>query len=101
MENIRQLRQPEIDMRVIVGKEIKAGDKTIWPVIKISILKTCEESVQAIQITPLAMLITGPAEQYAVSFSGEPMTIEAIIDLAAPLRDILERARGSARVKVE
>jgi hypothetical protein len=29
------------------------------------------------------------------------MTIEAIIDLAAPLRDVLERARGSARVKVE
>jgi hypothetical protein len=98
MENIRQI---EMDMRVIVGKEIKAGDKTIWPVIKISILKTCEERVQAIQITPLAMLITEPAEQYAISFAGGPMTIEAIIDLAAPLRDILERARGSGRVKVE
>jgi uncharacterized spore protein YtfJ len=98
MENIRQI---EMKMRVIVGKEIKAGDKTIWPVIKISILKTCEERVQAIQITPLAMLITEPAEQYAVSFSGEPMTIEAIIDLASPLREVLERARGSGRVKVE
>lgn len=98
MENIRQL---DIDMRVIVGKEIKAGDKTIWPVMKTTILKTCEDSVQAIQITPLAMLIIEPAGQYAVSFAGEPMTIEAIVELAAPLRDVLERAQGSARVKVE
>jgi uncharacterized spore protein YtfJ len=98
MENIRQL---DMDMRFIVGKEIKAGDKTIWPVMKITILKTCEDRVQAIQITPLAMLIIEPAGQYAISVAGEPMTIEAIIELAAPLRDVLERARGSARIKVE
>jgi len=98
MENIRSI---DMEMRVIVGKEIKAGDKTIWPVMKISILNTCEDSVQAIQLTPLAMLVIEPAGQYAISFAGEPMTIEAIIELAAPLRDVLERARGSARVKVE
>jgi hypothetical protein len=29
------------------------------------------------------------------------MTIEAILELAAPLRDVLEKARGTARIKVE
>jgi uncharacterized spore protein YtfJ len=91
------IKHPEMVMRVLVGKEIKAGDRIIWPVIRISALKTLEDRFQAIQITPLAMLIIEPAGQYAVSFAGEPMTIEAIIELAAPLRDVLERARGSVR----
>jgi len=91
-----------MDMRVLVGKEIIAGDRTIWPVMRISILKTRENRTLAIQITPLAMLIIEPAGQYAVSFAGEPMTIEAIIELAAPLRDVLEKTRGSAKIiKVE
>jgi hypothetical protein len=92
---------PEMDMRVLLGKEIKAGERIIWPVMRISVLKTLEDRVQAIQITPLAMLIIEPTGQYAVSFVGEPMTIEAIIELAAPLRDVLEKARGSARIKVD
>jgi uncharacterized spore protein YtfJ len=82
-----------MDMRVMVGKEIKAGDRTIWPVMRIFVLKTREGRFQAIQITPLAMLIIEPAGQYAVSFDGEPMTIEAILELAAPLKDVLEKAR--------
>ena len=90
-----------MDTRVLVGKEIKAGDRTIWPVTRVSILKTCEDRTLAIQITPLAMLIIEPAGQYAVSFDGDPMTIDAILELAAPLRDVLERAREPAGIKVE
>jgi hypothetical protein len=43
------------------------------------------------------MLIIEPAGQYAVSFDGEPMTIEAILELAAPLKDVLEKARRSSQ----
>jgi uncharacterized spore protein YtfJ len=98
---VEQIRHSGMDMRVFVGKEIKAGNRTIWPVMRISILKTCEERIQAIQITPLAMLIIEPSGQYAVSFDGEPMTIEAILELAAPLRDVLEKAREGCRITVE
>jgi uncharacterized spore protein YtfJ len=82
-----------MDMQVMVGKEIKAGDRTIWPVMRIFVLKTREDRTQAIQITPLAMLIIEPAGQYAVSFDGEPMTIEAILELATPLKEVLEKSR--------
>jgi uncharacterized spore protein YtfJ len=91
------IRLSGMDMQVRVGKEIKAGDRTIWPVMKISILKTCEDKIMAIQVTPLAMLIIEPAGQYAVSFDGEPMSIEAILELASPLRDVLQDARGSSQ----
>jgi hypothetical protein len=88
MENIRL---PEMDMRVLVSKEIKVGGRTIWPVTRITVIRGCEDKVQAIQITPLAMLVIEPAGKYAVSFAGEPMTIDAILELAPPLRDVLEK----------
>jgi len=88
---------PEIDMQVLVGKEIKAGDRTIWPVTRITVMKSFEDKVQAIQITPLAMLIVEPAGHYGVSFAGEPMTIEAILELAPLLRKILEKAGESGQ----
>ncbi len=89
MENILL---PEIDKQVLVGKEIKAGGRTIWPVTRITVVRGCEDKVQAIQITPLAMAIVEPEGSYAVSVAGQPMTIEAILDLAPPLRDVLEKA---------
>jgi hypothetical protein len=88
---------PERSMRVLVGKEIKAGYRTIWPVIRITVLKICEDKVQAIEITLLAMLIVEPTGSYAVSFAGQPMTIDAILDLAPPLRDILEKGGESGQ----
>ncbi|MFZ3148916.1 MAG: hypothetical protein WA137_07730 [Methanothrix sp.] len=95
------IKFPEMDMKIMVGKKIKAGDRTIWPVMRISILKTFEDRAQAIQITPLAMLIIDPAGQNAVSFEGEPMTTEAILELAAPLKDVLEKAREGRKITVE
>ena len=81
---IEPIRLSGMDIQVFVGKEIKAGDRTIWPVMRISVLKTFEDRVQTIQITPLAMLIIEPAGQYAISFAGEPMTIEAIMSWLPP-----------------
>ncbi len=82
----------EMDLQVLVGKEIKAAGRTIWPVTRIAILKGCGDMVQSIQIKLLAMLILEPAGSYAVSFAGEPMTIEAILELAPSLRVVLEKA---------
>ncbi len=98
---MKSIRLSGMDMRVLVGKKVKAGDRTIWPVMRVSIFKTCEDRILAIQIVPLAMLIIEPAEQYALSFEGKPMTIDAILELAAPLRDALEKARKTRRITVD
>ncbi|MDD4447246.1 MAG: hypothetical protein PHN61_06170 [Methanothrix sp.] len=81
-----------MDMQVLVGKEIKVAGRTIWPVTRIAVLRGCGDKVLSIQIKPLAMLILEPAGSFAVSFAGEPMTIEAILELAPPLRDVLKKA---------
>jgi uncharacterized spore protein YtfJ len=94
MENILL---PEMDTQVLVGKEIKAGGRTIWPVTKITVFRGCEDKVQAIQIMPLAMLIVEPERSYAVSVAGQALTIKAILEMAPSLRDVLEKAGESER----
>ena len=90
---LRSERSVRVEEEVRVGKEIMAGNRTIWPVVRITIFLASENRVQAIQITPLAALIVEQEEQYALSFDGGPMTIEDILDLAPSLGDILEQAR--------
>ena len=95
---LRSKRSFGVEEQVRVGKETVVGNRTIWPVVRITILWASEKRVQAIQITPLAALIVEQEEQYALSFNGGPMTIEAILELAPSLGDILEQAkRGSSR----
>ena len=90
---LRSKRSFGAEEQVRVGKETVAGNRTIWPVIKITILWASENRVQAIQITPLAALIVEQEEQYAFSFDSGPMTIEDILDLAPSIGDILEQAK--------
>lgn len=78
-------------MEICAGKEIKAGDRVILPVIRISTLRARQDRIVAVQITPLALLIVEPAGQYAVSFDGKPVTVEAILQMSASLREDLER----------
>lgn len=90
--NLEKNYLPEMETRVLVGKEIKVCGRTIWPVTRIAVLRGCEDKAQAIQITPLAMLIVEPAGSYAVAFAGEPMSLESILELAPPLREVLKKA---------
>jgi hypothetical protein len=89
---MEKISLPEMDMQVLVGKEIKVCGRSIWPVIRIAVLRGCGDKVLSIQIKPLAMLIVELAGSYALSVAGEPMTIEAILELAPPLRDVLKKA---------
>ena len=90
---LRSERSVRVEEEVRVGKEIMAGNRTIWPVVRITIFLASENRVHAIQITPLAVLIVEQEEQYALSFDGGQMTIDDILDLAPSLGDILEQAR--------
>ena len=81
---------PEMDVHVIVGREIAANSRTIWPIIRISVIKGCGEMVLSIEVSPIAMLITDDlAGAYAVSISGKPMAVEEILELAPDLQDLL------------
>ncbi|OPY51523.1 MAG: hypothetical protein A4E49_02239 [Methanosaeta sp. PtaU1.Bin112] len=96
---MEKITLPDVDVRVIVGREITAGGRTIWPVTRITVIKASGKSILAFEASPIAMLIIdrqGPyACPYAISISGKPMAVKEILVLAPALRDVLAK-RGDA-----
>ncbi len=57
MENKLSLRT---EIKTLIGRCIVAGDKTIYPIARLSILKTADMSVQSFCLSPLALVIISP-----------------------------------------
>ena len=96
-----ELKLPKVKTEIQVSKEIEAGARTIFTVIRISILATEEGNILGSWLMPQAFLIIEPGEQYAVSISGEQMSMEKILELAPSLKEVIEKARGIHRIKVD
>ena len=96
-----ELKLPKVKTEIQVSKEIEAGARTIFTVIRISILATDDGNILGSWLKPQAFLIIEPGEQYAVSISGEQMSIEKILELAPSLKEVIEKARGIHRIKVD
>jgi hypothetical protein len=85
---------------IVVGKEMVAGNRTLHPVIKASIMVTEEGRILGSWIVPLALLIVEPGSYYGISFEGNEMTAKEIIELAPSLKDVIDRGQGIYRIKV-
>ena len=96
-----KLELPKVKTEILVCKEIEAGDRTVFTVIRISNLATDDGKILGSWLMPQAFLIIEPGEQYAVSISGEQMSIEKILELAPSLKEVIEKARGIHRIKVD
>ncbi len=89
-----------METEIRVGKELLAESRMLYPLVRISILKMIDGKVLGCWLTPLAMLVIEPGEQYSVSLTEEEMNLETVLDLAPCLRTVVERARGIHRIKV-
>jgi uncharacterized spore protein YtfJ len=98
---MHKIKFPTIEIKILVGEEIKAGERTIFTVIKIVILKANDGRIIGSWITPLAMLIVEHGKQYAISIKGERMTIDAIMDLAPSLKNLVENICINRKIKIE
>jgi hypothetical protein len=96
-----ELKLPKVKTEIQVSKEIEAGARTIFTVIRISILATDDGNILGSWLMPQAFLIIEPGEQYAVSISGEQMSMEKILEMAPSLKEVVEKARGIHRIKVD
>ena len=96
-----ELKLPKVKTEILVCKEIEAGVRTIFTLVKISILATDDGNILGSWLKPQAFLIIEPGEQYAVSISGEQMSMEEILELAPSLKEVVEKARGIHRIKVD
>ena len=98
---MQEMKFPKVKTEIRVRKEMEAGVRTIFTVIRISNIATDDGNLLGSWLKPLAMLIIEPGEQYAVSISGEQMSIEKILELAPSLKEVIEKARGIHRIKVD
>ncbi|MCX6675964.1 MAG: hypothetical protein NTW84_06075 [Methanothrix sp.] len=89
-----------METEIIVGKKMEAGNRSLYPVIKVSILKTEQGRILGSWLNPVALLVFEPGGHYAISLEGEKMTSEQIIELAPSLKDVIEREQGIYRIKV-
>jgi len=97
---MQDIKLPVVETEFRVAKEMIAGNKTIYTVIKVSILKAEDGKIMGSWLTPLAMLFIEPGRQYALSITGEKMPLEMILELAPSLKAVVDKARGIHRIKV-
>lgn len=97
---MKEIRLPKVETEIRAGERIKIETRSIYPVIKVSVLKTSEGTVFGSWITPLAMLVIEQKEQYVISITGEEMTADQIGKLVPSLRIVIDKARGVHRIEV-
>lgn len=97
---MKEIRPPGVETEIKAGDRIEIEGRSIYPVIKVSALKTQEGTVFGCWITPLAMLVIEQKEQYAISFTGKEMTADQIGELVPSLRKVIDKARGIYRIKI-
>ncbi len=62
-------------------REIMAGQRTIRTIIRASVLIGPENDIISARIAPLAQIVTGPDEQYALSMDDAPTDVKAFLEV--------------------
>jgi len=97
---MRYIRPPAVETEILAGEKIEIERRSIYPVIRISILKTPEGVVFGGWITPLAMLVIEPKGQYAISLTEGEITADQIGEMVPSLKKVIDKARGIFRIEV-
>ena len=78
---------------ISVGDPIKIDQRCIYPVARVLALKGCG-CILGCMISPEALLIVEPARAYAVSLTGQEITLDQLLTMASSIREIVEKVTG-------
>ncbi|MCZ3366141.1 MULTISPECIES: hypothetical protein [Methanobacterium] len=65
----------------VVGKQIRAADRTIYPIIEVVTIGNNMPNFRGIEIFPVALVIEESGEKYAVSITGEEIDSDELIEM--------------------
>lgn len=65
----------------VVGKPIKAADRTIYPIIEVVTMGNNMPNFRGIEIFPIAIVIEESGEKYAVSLTEEEINSDEVIGM--------------------
>lgn len=72
------IKKPETN--IIVGKSLEIGEKVLYPVIRISILKSNEGNIGGIWIIPIAIVIKEDSEWLIIRLTDENIDFDEILE---------------------
>jgi len=84
---IKSIEEIKTKTDTVVGEVLQVGDRTLYPVLRVSTLNNKGKSFFEVSITPLAMLIIEPTQEYAISLTDEIITLEKLLEMVPSLRE--------------
>lgn len=60
---------------ILAGAEIKAGDRVLYPIIKILVI-SAGDRLLGFRLSPIALLIIEPEMRYAISIEGDKLSLD-------------------------
>ncbi len=102
--HMKGIMPPRIDIEISVGEPMKIEDRHIYPVARISKVKTAEGGVVGSWMIPLAMLVIESNEVYAISLTDNEISVNQLAKIAPSLKkainEAVDEAHGIYRIKV-
>ena len=75
------IEMPKFDR--VVGKPIKAADRTIYPIIETVTIGNNRPTFRGIEIFPIALVIEESGEKYTISLTGEEVNSDEFIGMVS------------------
>lgn len=73
------IEKPYMDR--VLGKPVKSGNKTIYPVIEIVAIGNKMQNFKGVEIFPIALVVEEPPEKYVISLTGEEIDSDEFIGM--------------------
>ena len=79
---IKSITEPIINTNV--GKVIKLGNRTIYPIVRTFVIKNEKQDVMAAEIFPIALVVQEPDDAYVISLTDDAVNLEDLIEMISP-----------------
>jgi len=81
-----QVQLKDIRTNIVVGKPFKIGHRTFYPVVRMSTLNNEEQSFFGAWISPLAIVVVEPTQEYAIPVTDESITLQHLFEIVPSLK---------------
>ena len=89
-----------LQKKIVVGRRIQAGGRSLWPLMQALIWKR-QDRVLIARVKPFALLIIEEGKEYALSLTGQPVTVQELLESAPEIRAAQEEACSARRVEID
>ena len=77
---------PKLEMDTKVEKPIELTNRTIYPVIQISLIKNEDQDFAVVEAFPIALVVKEPSDEYVISLTDDEIHPEKFKEMVFPER---------------